>query len=136
MERDDRDARSRLQHFNRVVDELVEPDQLLVRGDAKRLKRERCRIDLSRLRPLHTPHDLRQSRRRLDRPLGTRGDDRFGNPSRHRLFAVVAQDRCELVFAERVDEVRGCLRLRPHAHVERRVVAEGKSARCVVELHR
>src|SRR4029077_19798654 len=60
MKRDHRNARSTLEDTHRVADESIESAQLLIRRNAKGLKRERRWVDLMRPRLLHSPHDSRQ----------------------------------------------------------------------------
>src|SRR5207245_4463370 len=87
MKRDDRDSRAALERLDGIADEGIESDQLFVRSDSQRLKGERCRIDVVRLRALYTANDVRQLRRRLDRP---RPDDCSCDLPRLRLFTVLS----------------------------------------------
>src|SRR5207244_4638385 len=96
---DHRDPGTALEDAHRVVDKPVEPDQLLVRRDAQRLKGERGRIDVARTRFLHAANDAGELRGCLN---GTRGDDGARDPARLRLLAVVAADARQLLFLDGV----------------------------------
>ena len=65
-----------------------------------------------------------------------RPDDRARDRTRVALFAQRGDDGGEIALAGARDDVGRARAVAPHAHVERAVEPERKSARGLVELHR
>ena len=74
--------------------------------------------------------------RGADRRIAAGGDDGAGDGARVAFFAEDRQDGCKVALGGRRHDVGRARSRGAHAHVERTVVAEGKSALGLVELHR
>ena len=105
---------------------------LVIDDDPQRLECACRRIDPVALLRDDAPDDLRQFGRARDRPCA---NDRARDPPRIALLAKIKDEVGKVGLVERVDEVGGGLAALRHAHVQRTVGAEGKTALGPIKLH-
>ena len=110
--------------------------QFVVDGDAQGLKAARRRVRqfarFGRSDTLDHLGELQGGAIRRRRPVG---DDGAGDAPRGALFAIVIEDVGDGLLVLLGEDVGRGAALVLHAHVERRVVAQGEAARGFVELH-
>ncbi len=102
--------------------------QLVIDENAQRLERARRRMNIARARAHHRGDDVGQRRGGADRRLRARLDDGAGDGARMTLLAEQENDIGEIALARAGDDIGRARALAAHAHVERPVEAEGKSA--------
>ena len=140
VEGDDRDAPARLQVMHRRAERLLEDAELVVDLDADGLEDALRRMAAGRLahRLRHRlADDVDELARPLDGLYGALPDDELRDAAPPALLAVIVEDAVELLLAVRLDDiVRRELRLRIHAHVERRIVHIREAALRRVDLVR
>ena len=135
MEGDNDQAARRLEHALGGGEAVGQFGKLVVDENAQRLKGARRRMDHAVTRVHDARDDLGQRAGRIDGLLASRLDDGARHRAGVALFAERRDDDGEIAFARARDHVGGARTVSPHAHVERAVEPEGKSARGFVELH-
>ena len=102
--------------------------------DAQRLEGPRCRI-LGRAHPVTQglAHHIGKLGGGIDRP---RRDNRAGDATRFRLFAIKVDDIGNFGLVRRIDEICRTFARLAHPHIERAVFLERKAAIGLVDLHR
>src|SRR3974390_645318 len=135
MEGDHDKAPMRAQHALGCFESARKLSQFVVHIEPKRLERARGRVDRlgQRGRPQSLCDHFGEFSRARDRP---RGDYGAGETARKFLLAQGCDDVRELRFVHRVDDVGGRRAFKAHAHVERAIETERKSALGFVELER
>ena len=132
---DDEDA-VRAESVDGGGQDALERLQLTVHLDAQRLERPGGRVAAGAPGGCGdgVADDGREFGGRAD---GAGGDDGAGDPAGEALLPQHAQDACQLGLVVAVDDVGGRAGgIRPHAHVERPVVAVREAALRLVDVHR
>ena len=136
MEGDGDETPRRLEHLFGGDEAVGQFAKLVIDENPQRLERAGGRMDRA-VAHVHYPRDdVGERPRRIDRPLGAGADDGACDGARLALFAQYEQDRREVPLVGVGDDIGGARTVLLHAHVERPVEAEGKSARGLVDLHR
>ena len=115
------------------LDQLPE---LVVDGDPQCLEAARRGVGVAGLPADALFDELCELGSRCDRLRGAGGNDRVGDAPRLALLAVGKKQIREFAFLKAVDEIGGAFALARHAHVERSLAHEGKTAIGLIELHR
>ena len=136
MEGDDREPAAGREQSLGGVEAALQLAELVVHGDAERLKCSGCRIDAAGLRRHHLAHDRRELTGAPDRRRFPGGEDGAGDAPREALLAVKKDNVGERRLGQRIDEIRRRRPLPLHPHVERPVGTEGQAASGIVELRR
>ena len=107
--------------------------QLVIHMDAQRLEGAGGGMDgmAQGGGALRFRHDLGQLRRAGD---GARGDDGAGDAAGVLFLAIARDGQAQGALVGAVDEIGGAFARQAHAHVQRAVLAEGKTPRRLVEL--
>ena len=132
MEGDDHEAAAFAQQVFRRGEGFCEFAELVVHEDAQRLEGAGGGVN-----PVAAAKDTGAQVRELFRGLEWAvSDDSAGDGAGFALFAKGAQDVGDVAHIGAVDDVGrgGALPLAAHAHIERAVVAKGKSAIGLIEL--
>ena len=137
MEGDDDEASALRQHplgGGQRVGEFVE---FAIDEDAERLERPGRRMNLAEfLPPDGARHDLGQFARRRDCVVRPSPHDRRDHQPRLPLLAEHRDHPGKVARLHAVDDIAGGRPVVPHPHVERPVLAKGKAALGLVDLHR
>ena len=140
MKADYRDAPPRAQSHDCLRQAFTQGVQLVVDGDAQRLKDARCRMDAfplsGALQDSRNKGGELRSRVRQAAPLAPRDDHASDAPGRT-LFSERKEDLGQLPFARRRQHVVGAGSAGGiHPHVEDRGLSEREAALRIVKLHR
>ncbi len=136
MERHDGEPPARHQQPLGRLQTAVELAELVVDGDAQRLKGAGRRVEPGLDSRHRGADDVGELEGALDRLALSRRDDGSGDPAGKALLAEVADQAGEIVLGKDGDEIGGALPGSAHAHVERPVQAKRKPASGAVELDR
>src|SRR5206468_8152432 len=138
MKCDDDKPSARAQPGGGRLDESIEPFELAVHPDAKRLKRACRRIDPHESAARNrAAHDGREAKGRVDGRVLARLDDGACDATGETLLTVGEDGIGELAFGGPCDQIRSRLAAAAvHAHVERLVALKAEAAARRLELHR
>ena len=137
VEGDDGKPSTAFQIFLRGIEHRGKLAQLVVDGDADRLKTAFGGVLLlAQRRGGHrAANELRKLERRFNGFLFPLDNDPFRNSGGVALLAVFKENSSQFFIGVSIDDlVRGECSSRVHAHIERRVLLVGKAALCFVEL--
>jgi len=137
VERNDRQAASRLEDLSRAGERRREVGELVVHGDAQRLEAPRRRVDSAWPPRLHARDEATKLVRGRERSLGAAAHDRAGEARGFGLFPVFGEDATEVVCGPAVHDVgRRDAKVRVGTHIQRASRAKAEAPLFVVELER
>src|SRR5690349_252942 len=135
----DRHHAAWLQTFTQLGKRTLQCGELVVHGNAQRLK-EPGEVRWSRPRPKRSANRTDQVVADGKGPVPSAPNDLASQSMGAVLVAVLAEDGCQGMLIERVEQLRGGepvgARAPVHAHVEGSVFAEGEASARIVDLVR
>jgi len=125
---------ARIQQGGGLREAAIELAQLVIDGDAQRLKTAGGAVDSGWIARRRPANDGGQPNRAFDRRQAAFGADGARDPARPSFLSVSMQDLRQLGLGGGVDDFRRRGTGVAHAHVERTIGAEGETARRLVQL--
>jgi len=134
MKRNDDQPPARGEQGQGLIQGAFDFGEFIIHPYPQRLEAARCRIEARPIRRQNAANDAGELACGGDRGFCPRGDDGARNPSGRPFLTQLEQHVRELMFRQRIHEIRCCRPLAIHAHIQRSISAEREAAGWGVDL--